>query len=161
MTWTPRTIAPLVTTTTPSPAAWRSATTSQMWARTSARSAPLSSAVTFDPSLMTTRATRPASLRGRGGALAGDARQPEQRRVGQRRGERADAVGDEPERQPEVGIRPAPRAAVAVMAERARRVAPDTERRVIAQPPAHAQAEHHVRRAHLHAAERIGRLGGE
>src|SRR3954451_14763398 len=63
MTCIPRTIAPLVTTTTASPAARRSATTSQMCSRTSARSAPASSAVMLEPSLMTTRAMCRASLR--------------------------------------------------------------------------------------------------
>src|SRR3954468_24006291 len=106
MTWTPRTIAPLVTTTTLSPAAWRSATTSQMWASTSERSAPLSSAVTFDPSLMTTLIGG-LSLRSRRRALPDHARQPEQRRVGQRGGHRPDPVRDEADRQAEVRICPA------------------------------------------------------
>src|SRR3954447_17789333 len=63
MTSIPRAIAPLETTTTASPAAWRSATTPQIRSRASARSAPRSSATMLDPSLMTTRPIGARSLR--------------------------------------------------------------------------------------------------
>ncbi len=56
ITRAPRAIAPLVTTTTSSPAAWRAATSSQTAPSTSARSSPESSATMLDPSLMTVRA---------------------------------------------------------------------------------------------------------
>src|SRR5262249_62353908 len=54
----PRAIAPLVTTTISSPAAWRAATWAQTRARTSARRSPESSATMLDPSLTTYRAMR-------------------------------------------------------------------------------------------------------
>src|SRR4051794_7970138 len=56
MTCIPRAIAPLVTTTTSSPAAWRRATSSHTRASTLARSIPVSSATMLEPSLMTKRA---------------------------------------------------------------------------------------------------------
>src|SRR4051794_11663350 len=51
----PRAIAPEVTMITSSPAAWRTATSSQRAASTSARTSPASSATTLVPSLTTTR----------------------------------------------------------------------------------------------------------
>ena len=53
MTRMPRAIAPLVTSTTSWPAAWRAAASAQMRSITSARSSPESSATMLEPSLMT------------------------------------------------------------------------------------------------------------
>ena len=53
MTRMPRAIAPLVTSTTSWPAAWRAAASAQMRSMTSERSSPESSATMLDPSLMT------------------------------------------------------------------------------------------------------------
>src|SRR5687767_11722071 len=53
----PRAIAPEVTTTTSSPARWRSATASHSASSSSVRSSPASSATTLEPSFTTTVAT--------------------------------------------------------------------------------------------------------
>src|SRR4051812_13597228 len=57
--------------------------------------------------------------------------------------------------------RPPAGAAVAVVAEGLRRRAARSERLVVAEPPAQADAEHLVARAHPHAPELVHGLGGE
>src|SRR5437763_2112459 len=85
-------------------------------------------------------------------ALAHDAAEAVERQVGHRRRDRADAVGDEAEREAEVRVGPAAGAAVAVMPEgHGRRAGPEGV--VVAEPPAHAHAEDEVAFADLDSAE--------
>src|SRR5689334_2268914 len=86
-------------------------------------------------------------------AVPDDAAEAIEGEVCHRRGDRADPVRDESEREAEVRVGPPAGPAVAVVAECACRLLAGRERVVVAQPPAHAHAEDLVAGAHLHAAD--------
>src|SRR5438270_5034604 len=93
------------------------------------------------------------------GTLPHDAVEAKQGQVAQRRAERADAVGDEANREAKCRVCPASRPSETVVSEGLRGDWSGAEGLVVPQPPAHPQAQYSVGGAHLDAADLLRALG--